>query len=77
MSDADTGRRDARRARLWERFYFTHIPALLAAAFLLDFERFTIVSLLYTTTVSAITAAATYGAKAKAAEAEVASYEHP
>lgn len=75
-ADVDQARSAARRARRLERFYFTH-PPLLIAALALGFEWFTRVSLLYTTIVSAVTAAATYGAKAKAADAEAASFENP
>lgn len=71
---------DARRAErrlLWlERFYYTH-PPLLLAALALGIEGFTIVSLLYTTIVTAITAGATYGAKRKAVLAQIAGYENP
>lgn len=67
----DKKRLAARWGRM-EWFYYLHVPALLVSAFLLEFEMFTRVSLLYTTTVSAITAGATYGAKAEAASAEVA-----
>jgi hypothetical protein len=60
----------ARRAHVMEFFYFAHVPGLVASVVFLDFETFTKVSLLYTTIVSAITAAATYGAKRKASQAE-------
>ena len=53
-----------------ELFYFSHVPVLVAMAFLLEFEMFVRVSGVYTTVVSAITAGATYGAKRKAEDAE-------
>lgn len=63
-------RDNAVRWEWMERFYYLHIVPLAASMFLLDFEAFTRLSLLYTTTVSAVTAGATYGAKAKAERAK-------
>lgn len=74
---AANARREAARARWMARFYFAHVPVLAASVFLLDFETFTKMSLLYTTVVSAITAGATYGAKQKGADAEEAGFENP
>ncbi len=79
MKEAETesAKKDSNRARIMEIFYFLHVPVLVASLFLLEYETFVKVSLLYTTTVSAITAAATYGAKGKASDAEAAGYENP
>lgn len=59
------------RRDIWiERFYYLHVVPLVTIAFVLDFELFTKVSLVYTTVVSAVTAGATYGARARAKMAE-------
>lgn len=73
--EAEDARRAAGRDRRMQWFYYSHAVPLVAIAFLLDFEMFTKVSLLYTTTVSAITAGATYGAKGKAERAEATGYD--
>lgn len=64
--------RGARRDRVLQWFYYLHVIPLVAIAFLLEFELFTKISLVYTTTVSAVTAGATYGARGKAQRAEAA-----
>ncbi len=66
-----------RRDQLIKWFYYAHAAPLVAIAFVLNFELFTKISLVYTTTVSAITAGATYAARGKASAAEAAGYENP
>lgn len=70
-------RKQAKKDRYMQWFYYSHVIPLVGLVFFVDFEMFTKISLMYTTTVSAITAGATYGARGKAESAEAASYDNP